>query len=119
MLCSNRLFFYKTRNWFQDVGYDRQPAEALAAHTEYDEMLKWRQVLMDPNGTFYDLLKISIESPAMIIYLDTYVNEKTDWRSHKPRRPEGRTRHAYGSLKTVTKKCTQPDDPREGTTREI
>ncbi|MDB6110646.1 MAG: hypothetical protein JWR69_2396, partial [Pedosphaera sp.] len=32
---------------------------------------KWRNALLNPQCTFYDLLKISAESPAMIIYLDT------------------------------------------------
>lgn len=43
----------------------------IATDFEYRELSQWRQVLLDPNGTFYDLLKISAESPAMIIYLDT------------------------------------------------
>ncbi len=44
---------------------------AIATDFEYRELNKWRQVLLDPNGTFLDLLKISVESPAMVIYLDT------------------------------------------------
>src|SRR6185503_114089 len=35
------------------------------------EMSRWRQALLNPNCTFYDLLKVHIESPAEIIYLDT------------------------------------------------
>jgi uncharacterized protein (DUF1800 family) len=35
------------------------------------ENQKWRAALLNPQCTFYDLLKISAESPAMIIYLDT------------------------------------------------
>ena len=42
---------------------------------EYREMTKWRNAMLNPNCTFYDLLKISAESPAMIVYLDT-VNSK-------------------------------------------
>jgi uncharacterized protein (DUF1800 family) len=38
---------------------------------EFRELVKWREVLLNPNGNFYDLLKISAESPAMVIYLDT------------------------------------------------
>lgn len=43
----------------------------LAAQMEYAENQKWRAALLNPQCTFYDLLKISAESPAMIIYLDT------------------------------------------------
>ncbi|HYE32234.1 MAG TPA: DUF1800 family protein [Methylomirabilota bacterium] len=47
----------------------------LAALIEYREIQKWREALLRPGCTFHDLLKISAESPAMIIYLDT-VNSK-------------------------------------------
>lgn len=43
----------------------------LAANLEYREMKRWRQAMLNPNCTFYDLLKIHVESPAQIIYLDT------------------------------------------------
>ena len=43
----------------------------LAANMEYREMKRWRQAMLNPNCTFYDLLKIHAESPAEIIYLDT------------------------------------------------
>ncbi len=46
----------------------------IATDFEYRELNKWKQVLLNPNGTFYDLLKISVESPAMVIYLDTAVS---------------------------------------------
>jgi len=49
---------------------------AFATDLEYRELKKWREVLMNPNGTFYDLLKISTESPAMVIYLDTVASKK-------------------------------------------
>ena len=49
----------------------------LAADWEYRENSKWRACLMRPDCTFYDLLKISAESPAMIIYLDT-VDSRAD-----------------------------------------
>ncbi|MGV3756499.1 MAG: DUF1800 family protein [Verrucomicrobiota bacterium] len=51
--------------------------ERIAAELERREMERWRQVLLDPNGTFLDLLTVSAESPAMIIYLDT-VNSRAD-----------------------------------------
>lgn len=44
----------------------------LAAQMEYAENQRWRAALLNPQCTFYDLLKISAESPAMIIYLDTH-----------------------------------------------
>jgi uncharacterized protein (DUF1800 family) len=46
-----------------------------AVRMEYFENKWWRQALLNPQCTFYDLLKISAESPAMILYLDT-VNSK-------------------------------------------
>jgi uncharacterized protein (DUF1800 family) len=48
----------------------------LAVDLHWREHQKFRAALLDPNCTFYDLLKISIESPAMIIYLDTILNSK-------------------------------------------
>ncbi len=41
---------------------------------EFKENLRWRQAFLDPKCTFHDLLKISAESPAMIIYLDTVLS---------------------------------------------
>lgn len=49
----------------------------VAVDFEYRELKKWRDVLMNPNGTFYDLLKISVESPTMVIYLDTVTSTRT------------------------------------------
>src|SRR5207249_104220 len=49
-----------------NIGEDR-----IATQWEYLENFKWRAALLNPNCTFYDLLKISAESPAMIVYLDT------------------------------------------------
>jgi uncharacterized protein (DUF1800 family) len=65
----------KSRDYFDgilDSGEDQ-----TATHLEYRELQRWRQALLNPNVTFYDLLKISAESPAMIIYLDT-VNSRGD-----------------------------------------
>ncbi|MBI5772368.1 MAG: DUF1800 family protein [Verrucomicrobia bacterium] len=44
---------------------------AHAYNWEFWEIDGWRQALLNPACTFYDLLKISAESPAQIIYLDT------------------------------------------------
>jgi uncharacterized protein (DUF1800 family) len=51
--------------------YDNPEDDAHASNLEYREVNRWRQALLNPQCTFYDLLKISAESPAMIIYLDT------------------------------------------------
>ena len=45
-----------------------------AVDFEFRENLAWRNAMLKPVSTFYDLLKISAESPAMIIYLDTVLS---------------------------------------------
>ena len=45
--------------------------DRAAVNMEFKELQRWRQALLNPQCTFYDLLRISAESPAMIIYLDT------------------------------------------------
>jgi uncharacterized protein (DUF1800 family) len=49
----------------------------IATEWEWHELTRWRNALLNPDCTFYDLLKISAESPAMIVYLDT-VNSKAN-----------------------------------------
>ena len=57
---------------YLDRSYDDTTLmDKLAANWEYREISKWRAALGRPECTFYDLLKISAESPAMIVYLDT------------------------------------------------
>jgi uncharacterized protein (DUF1800 family) len=56
---------------YLDRYYDGGILDRLATAMEYRENRRWREALTNPNCTFYDLLKISAESPAMIIYLDT------------------------------------------------
>jgi uncharacterized protein (DUF1800 family) len=51
--------------------YENSVPGRLAAQFEFRENTRWRQALLNPQCGFYDLLKISAESPAMIIYLDT------------------------------------------------
>jgi uncharacterized protein (DUF1800 family) len=58
--------------YFPNYYSDGNMENILAAQLEYLENEKWRNALLNPQCTFYDLLKISAESPAMIIYLDTY-----------------------------------------------
>ncbi|HTI69831.1 MAG TPA: DUF1800 family protein [Candidatus Limnocylindria bacterium] len=58
----------------QDYMDGRLPtSEAItqAVNFEFRENLAWRNAMLKPETTFNDLLKISAESPAMIIYLDT------------------------------------------------
>jgi uncharacterized protein (DUF1800 family) len=63
--------YSKSRDFLTGKGYSGTDAGVLATDWEWREMKKWRQALANPNCTFYDLLKISAESPAMIVYLDT------------------------------------------------
>jgi uncharacterized protein (DUF1800 family) len=55
---------------YLDTVYDGLQ-DRIATDLEYREVSRWRQAMLNPNCTFYDLLKIHIESPAEIIYLDT------------------------------------------------
>ncbi|HTG44537.1 MAG TPA: DUF1800 family protein, partial [Verrucomicrobiae bacterium] len=67
--------YTKSLDYF-DQFYDDNPTETrIAAQFEYLENSKWRAALLNPIGTFYDLLRISAESPAMIIYLDTVTSK--------------------------------------------
>lgn len=55
-----------------DRFYDDFPLmDRIAADLEFREISRWREALANPKCTFLDLLRISAESPAMIIYLDT------------------------------------------------
>jgi len=57
---------------YLDTYYDDGPLiDRLDANLEFREMSRWRTAMLSPQCRFYDLLKISAESPAMIIYLDT------------------------------------------------
>lgn len=67
--------YSKSRDFLTGKGYSGTTAGVLATDWEWREMKKWREALANPNCTFYDLLRISVESPAMIVYLDT-VNSK-------------------------------------------
>jgi uncharacterized protein (DUF1800 family) len=57
---------------YLDTYYDDSSLiDRLATRMEYVENRRWREALLNPQCTFHDLLRISAESPAMIIYLDT------------------------------------------------
>ncbi len=73
--------YQKTKDWF-DNNYSNSATndatrQNLAVDLEWREHLKWRQALLNPDCNFYDLLKISVESPAMIIYLDTILSSRS------------------------------------------
>ena len=73
--------YQKTEEYFDnnfDVGVYTNDSvrHAVALDLHWREHNRFRQALLDPNCTFYDLLKISVESEAMIIYLDTLLNSK-------------------------------------------
>jgi uncharacterized protein (DUF1800 family) len=65
----------KSRDYFDTFYNGGTLLDQFATQMELKENLRWRQALLNPQVTFYDLLKISAESPAMIIYIDT-VNSK-------------------------------------------
>lgn len=73
--------YQKTKDWF-DNNYggsitNDAKRQNLAVDLEWREHFRWRQALLDPNCNFYDLLKISVDSPAMIIYLDTILSTRS------------------------------------------
>lgn len=61
----------KTVDYLDRYYDDNDQMNRLAANMEYREMKRWRAAMLNPNCTFYDLLKVHVESPAEIIYLDT------------------------------------------------
>ncbi|EEF60023.1 Protein of unknown function DUF1800 [Pedosphaera parvula Ellin514] len=67
--------YTKSVNYFDGTGLDSTTAARVATEFEYLENEKWRNALLNPQCTFYDLLRISAESPAMIIYLDTVISK--------------------------------------------
>jgi uncharacterized protein (DUF1800 family) len=69
--------YSKSREYFDTYYNDGNLIGQLATQMEFKENQKWRQALLNPKCTFKDLLLISAESPAMIIYLDT-VNSRGD-----------------------------------------
>lgn len=69
----------KSRDYFDGIYNDpfNGDDERVAANLEFREIQRWRAALNNPQVTFKDLLTISAESPAQIIYLDT-VNSRGD-----------------------------------------
>ncbi len=72
--------YQKVEDWFdnniQNLVTNPIVRANLALDLEWREHQKFRQALLNPNCNFHDLLKISIESPAMIIYLDTILSTR-------------------------------------------
>lgn len=72
--------YTKVKDWFDNNTANAVTNDVmrqnLAVDLEWREHMKWRQALSNTNCSFYDLLKISIESPAMVIYLDTIQNTR-------------------------------------------
>ena len=67
--------YSKSLTYFDDVaGLPNAWSGPEATRQEFKENLRWHQAFLNPQCTFHDLLKISAESPAMIIYLDTVLS---------------------------------------------
>ena len=61
----------KSANFFAGAQFRDAYPQRAAGEWEWREATAWRNAMLRTNWTFYDLLKVSAESPAMIIYLDT------------------------------------------------
>ena len=61
----------KSVDYFDRFYDDGNLMDVFATDWEYRERVKWQAALLNPNCNFYDLLKIHIESPAEIVYLDS------------------------------------------------
>ncbi len=61
----------KTMDYFQFAYGDFTLRNRIATELELRDLNRWRTALLNPATTFKDLLTISCESPAMIVYLDT------------------------------------------------
>jgi len=70
----------KTSDYLQAYYSDSTLRNRVATELEYRENLLWRQALLDPQGTWRDLLRISCESPAMVIFLDTVTSRSDNGR---------------------------------------
>lgn len=72
--------YQKLEDWFDNNVQNQVTNPAvrvnLALDLKWREHQKFRQALLNPNCNFHDLLKISAESPAMIIYLDTILSTR-------------------------------------------
>ena len=63
--------YQKDSDYLSRYSYENGLGGRLATDWESRELLNWRNAMLNPRCTFYDLLRISAQSPAMIVYLDT------------------------------------------------
>ena len=77
----------KSLQWLTDnyAGLTNTVRSQIATDFEFRDISRWRAVLSNPNGTFYDLLKISSESCGMMIYLDSVLSSRTAPNENYPR----------------------------------
>lgn len=68
---------YAKSSDYLDRYYDGAVLDRQATRLEFQEISRWRNALLKPDCTFKEMLRISAESPAQIIYLDT-VNSRGD-----------------------------------------
>lgn len=61
----------KTMDYFQFAYGDFTLRNRIATELELRDLNRWRTALLNPTVTFKELLTVSCESPAMIVYLDT------------------------------------------------
>lgn len=61
----------KSVNFFVGANFANSYPTRAGAEWEWREVTQWRAAMLRTNWTFYDMLKISAESCAMITYLDT------------------------------------------------
>jgi uncharacterized protein (DUF1800 family) len=78
--------YHKSRNWFRsNVVTNSAERGWLATNFEFREVEQWRAALLRPDCTFRDLLEISAESPAMVIYLDSVLSSNNRPNENYPR----------------------------------
>lgn len=77
--CENHFVteYSKSVSFFEGRGYPPGMGAPLAAQLEFEENQRWQVALLRPGVSFHELLRISAESPAMIIYLDTVESRGT------------------------------------------
>lgn len=77
--CENHFVtqYSKSVSFFEGRGYPPGMGAQPAAQVEFEENQRWQAALLRPDVTFHELLRISAESPAMIIYLDTVESRGT------------------------------------------
>src|SRR4051812_47368742 len=66
--------YAKDTTFVNGLQFPGSVVQRFGADVEWRELARWRQALLSPTNTFLDLLTISAESPAMLIYLDTVAN---------------------------------------------